>query len=362
MASEEAVVGSGIFGAGRKPGVIWGQRNSLNTLVQAPQAVLKAAETSLGIAQFPLERGHLFAELVGAVVGKALKLLNFFEALREMIGLGIGHRLLRTGSGLGQVCVVYRPMLRIGRVQLGLLGPVCAGLGALLISPAALAGDLDGVEILHNSTAHDVPLEVAEVPSTLNLASTSLQEEAKTSTPQPAPTSEPAKLDLKPVGVKFGDAESMWFTLGGGAANNGQDTDFNIFGSLGYFIAQDVEFFGELGAWQYNQPGKDATGLNLSMVIRWHFLDTGKWTMYGDIGIGVMVSTDPVPVRDGAVGTDFNFTPRLGGGVTRQISDDGTRLELGLRWAHVSNGRISGNDNNPGRDSLMLYGGIIFPF
>jgi hypothetical protein len=224
-----------------------------------------------------------------------------------------------------------------------------------------MAGDLDDVEILRNSTARDVPLEITDVPSTLSLGPASLQEEAKPK-PEAAPTVEPAKLDLKPASVNFGDAESMWFALGTGAASNGEDTDFNIFASLSYFIAKDVEFFGELGAWQYNQPGKDATGLNLSMVIRWHFLDTGKWTMFGDIGIGVMVSTNPVPVRDGHEGTDFNFTPRIGGGVTRQISDDGTRLELGLRWAHVSNGRISGNDDNPGRDSMMLYGGIIFPF
>jgi hypothetical protein len=238
---------------------------------------------------------------------------------------------------------------------------VCAGLGVLLFSSAALAGDLDDVEILHNSTARDVPIEITDVPSTLNLGPASLQEEAKPKA-DPAPTAEPAKLDLKPASVNFGDAETMWFALGTGAAYNGEDTDFNIFASVSYFIAKDVEFFGELGAWQYNQPGKDATGLNLSMVIRWHFLDTGKWTMFGDIGIGAMVSTNPVPVRDGNEGTDFNFTPRIGGGVTRQISDDGTRLELGLRWAHVSNGRISGNDDNPGRDSMMLYAGIIFPF
>ena len=84
--------------------------------------------------------------------------------------------------------------------------------------------------------------------------------------------------------------------------------------------------------------------------------------MFTDLGIGLLGATDPVPRRGGTEGTKFNFTPRIGGGFTRQLNDEGVRLEVGLRWAHVSNGRISGNDENPGRDSMMLYTGLIFPF
>jgi hypothetical protein len=70
------------------------------------------------------------------------------------------------------------------------------------------------------------------------------------------------------------------------------------------------------------------------------------------------VSTDDVP-NDG---TSFNFTPRLGVGFTRQLTDSGIRLEGGLRWAHISNARITGDADNPARDSAMLYVGLIFPF
>ena len=116
--------------------------------------------------------------------------------------------------------------------------------------------------------------------------------------------------------------------------------------------------FGELGAWKYSQEGPDATGFNASFVVRWHFAEWGRWTMYADVGIGFLAATRAIPTG----GTSFDITPRLGGGVTRQLTDEGLRLELGLRWAHVSNARITGDSNNPGRDSVMLYAGLIFPF
>jgi hypothetical protein len=181
---------------------------------------------------------------------------------------------------------------------------------------------------------------------------------------QAAPTTSPtpAKLEESAGPLRYGDPGSTWVTLGGGAADNGTDLDENIFARFNYFIAKDVEMFGEVGAWQFSQEGKDSTGFNLAMVVRWHFYDDGKWTLFTDVGIGILAATDPVPRREGIEGTNFDFTPRAGGGFTRQLTDDGVRLEVGLRWAHVSNARISGNNDNPGRDSLMLYAGLIFPF
>jgi hypothetical protein len=117
-----------------------------------------------------------------------------------------------------------------------------------------------------------------------------------------------------------------------------------------------------VGIWNYDQEGKDATGFNPSLVIRYHFYHGEKWTFFVDGGIGFLFSTDPVNRTDGDEGSSFNFTPRAGGGFTRELGEEGVRLEMGLRWAHVSNARIAGNNDNPGRDSLMLYAGLIFPF
>jgi len=189
--------------------------------------------------------------------------------------------------------------------------------------------------------------------------------------PQPETAAEPAPtmaavdekpLDVVPSRLEFGQTGSRWISVGGGAASNGEFMDLNLYGRYEYFIAKDVELIGELGIWNYEQDGKDATGFNPALVIRYHFIHTDKWTFFLDGGIGFLFSTDPVNRVDGDEGSSFNFTPRVGGGLTRELGEEGVRLEVGLRWAHVSNARISGNNDNPGRDSLMLYAGLIFPF
>ncbi|HYE61019.1 MAG TPA: acyloxyacyl hydrolase [Phycisphaerales bacterium] len=171
-----------------------------------------------------------------------------------------------------------------------------------------------------------------------------------------------AKLDASAPAVEFGKTGSRWIGIGAGAASNGDFTDVNLYGRYEYFIAKDIELIGELGIWNYQQEGKDATGFNPALVLRYHFYNGEKWTWFVDGGIGFLFSTDPVNRTDGDEGSSFNFTPRAGGGFTRAIGEEGARLEVGMRWAHVSNARISGNNDNPGRDSLMLYAGLIFPF
>lgn len=157
----------------------------------------------------------------------------------------------------------------------------------------------------------------------------------------------------------FGAAESTWWGLGAGVAHNfsgSTDSNFNV--SYSYFLANDVEFSAELGAWNFNQPGENAWGVNPSMVFRWHFYNDAKWSIYTDVGIGVLFASDMVP--DG--GTSFDFMPRAGIGFTRELSDDGTRLQAGIRWHHISNARILGDSNNPARDAPMIYVGLQFPF
>ena len=134
--------------------------------------------------------------------------------------------------------------------------------------------------------------------------------------------------------------------------------DFNLAAAYSYFIVKDVEIDAELGTWYHNQPGDDAASVNLSMVFRWHFVNTGRWTVFADAGIGFLVATEEVP----QTGTNFDFTPRVGVGFTHQLGDSNSRLIVGVRWAHFSNARIAGDDDNPSRDDAMVYGGVIFPF
>jgi len=166
----------------------------------------------------------------------------------------------------------------------------------------------------------------------------------------------------------WGAADSTWWTIGLGVANDFDEaTDVELFGSFSYFLAKDVEFAAEVGGWYFNQPGDDAAGLSASMVFRWHFVNNQTWSVFADIGIGVLGSTDDVPAEEvingrTETGSSFNLLPRVGVGFTRALDDAGTRLLVGLRWHHISNARIFGDDENPGRDAPMLYAGVVFPF
>lgn len=158
---------------------------------------------------------------------------------------------------------------------------------------------------------------------------------------------------------EYGAAGSKWWTVGIAGADNFQNAvDTNIHGAYSYFLSKDIEWSLEAAAWHFNQPGDNAFGGSASMVFRWHFVNTGDWTVYADAGIGLLLASDDVPPD----GTSFDFLPRAGVGFTRRLGEDGWRLQAGVRWHHISNARITSDSDNPGRDSAMIYAGLIFPF
>lgn len=159
--------------------------------------------------------------------------------------------------------------------------------------------------------------------------------------------------------LDFGKEGSKWWSAGATAGHDFADsTDVGGYAAFTYFIIDNVEVTGQLGVKYYSQPGDDAVGVVPQFLFRWHFINTGAWTVFADAGIGVMGSTDSVPFD----GTSFNFTPRVGVGFTRRLTDDGTRLIAGLTWAHVSNARIQGDGDNPSRDEPMIYVGIVWRY
>ncbi len=157
----------------------------------------------------------------------------------------------------------------------------------------------------------------------------------------------------------YGTEGTEWVLFGTGVAYDFENaTDINI--NIGYsrFLVDDLEWVLELSAWYHDQDGDDALSLNPVIDFRWHFYNQGDTSLFVNLGIGLLAATDNVP----ATGTGFDFTPRAGVGLTHQLSDDGTRLIAGLRWHHISNARINGDDDNPGRDAPMLYMQIAIPF
>jgi hypothetical protein len=165
-------------------------------------------------------------------------------------------------------------------------------------------------------------------------------------------------VDAPPTLGHFGLKGSRHLSFGGGAAYDFDDaTDISLNVGWSVFLLDDVEWELELDGWYFAQKGDDAVGINPVMYFRWHFWNEHRWSFYADLGIGVLAASDNVPPG----GTGFDFTPRASFGVTHVLNDDGLRLDVGVRWHHISNARIQGEERNPGHDAAMIYAGLVFP-
>ncbi len=178
---------------------------------------------------------------------------------------------------------------------------------------------------------------------------------------QPEPEADP--FALEPIDddqpIAYGLHGGSWLTFGGGIANDFTEAeDGYAFIQYSRFIADDFEWAIELGGWFLDEPGDFAPGVSVSSIFRWHFYRDETWSTFADIGVGVLLAGDKVPEG----GTNFNFLPRVGIGATYRLGDSNAHLIGGLRWHHISNARILGNDSNPGRDSAMFYLGVSIPF
>ena len=180
----------------------------------------------------------------------------------------------------------------------------------------------------------------------------------KTVVAQPDTLAQDATIEAVKTTPQFGAADTWrWAIYGGGAADFDRSQHYNLHFSTEYFIADDFSVNLELGVLYFNQID-DTFGGNFNTLLRWHFLKGERWTIYMDAGAGLLATGDDVP--DG--GTSFNFTPQAGMGTTIAVGNAGARLMTGLRWHHISNARTNGDENNPGRNALMGYVGISFPW
>lgn len=180
---------------------------------------------------------------------------------------------------------------------------------------------------------------------------------------QPPVTDAPASTTTGPIDapLTIGGSTRYWSISGGGGADlesNDDSRDFTLVLSYHHFLTERVEFIAQLDTFYFAQEGDEALGFGPSIMLRWHYYERGRFTAFLDAGLGVLFSTDDVPTG----GTSFNFTPRAGAGATWRLSDDGARLVAGIRWHHISNARIDGDSENPDRDGIIGYVGVMFPF
>lgn len=169
---------------------------------------------------------------------------------------------------------------------------------------------------------------------------------------------EPAEVEPQSAVPAFGASQSLRWNLfaGGGHGLRDGDRHHVQFGAgVSYFIVEDLSLDAEFNLLYVDQSGGDAWGGNLNLLFRYHLIARETWSFYVDAGAGVVGFTDKVP----SSGTQFNFTPQAGAGFSVDVGNN-ARLMAGARWHHISNASL--HRDNPGRDSVLGYVGLSFPY
>jgi hypothetical protein len=129
---------------------------------------------------------------------------------------------------------------------------------------------------------------------------------------------------------------------------------FTMHSGAGYYVWDNVSINLEALAGRIDSSiGPNASVNGLDLLLRWHVVDAGKWTLYLDGGAGLQRATQRFP------DTHFNFRPQLGVGATFRLTEQ-VRLMGGARYLHISNAGRS--DPNSGYDGAMGYVGLMINF
>lgn len=160
---------------------------------------------------------------------------------------------------------------------------------------------------------------------------------------------------------RYGMPDRWWLTASAGAAvdlrRDSESYSMHLAGS--YFFVEDLSVDLQASLFFLDQEFNDVVAGSGALLFRQHWwLADGKTTFYLDAGAGLLGASDDIP-EDGA---EFGLTPQIGAGFTLPIGEDDARLMIGVKWHHISTGRLNGSDGNEGRDAAMLYLGLTFPF
>lgn len=122
--------------------------------------------------------------------------------------------------------------------------------------------------------------------------------------------------------------------------------DLRIFGIRGRFAwgIEATPLFAQF------QPSR-IYGIGIAPVVwRWNFPARPKWSVFGELSMGGLWTSDPIPEDTGRI----NFSAHWGGGV-RIHPRGGNAVLVGYRFQHFSNGNQLGS--NPGVNSHVFIAG-----
>jgi len=131
-----------------------------------------------------------------------------------------------------------------------------------------------------------------------------------------------------------------------------------------YYFEDRWALRGELLGLFVDQAGDSAGAAGFSLLLRHHFYQEGRLSLFIEGGAGLLQSSVSIPDGDrddSRDGTNFNFTPQASLGFTWAL-EERTHLFGGFRYLHISNAGTNGGDRNPGVDSIGGFMGIMFSF
>jgi len=179
---------------------------------------------------------------------------------------------------------------------------------------------------------------------------TGITNTARAQTADPATTSESESTAAFPRGTEY-------YRLQGSYQNerSGADEHLATIGvAAGHYFLDNAAFeFQFLG---YNgHDEEDGFGVGINALARYHFINVGRFSLYGDVLGGIFWTSADFPTG----GTELNFTYAGGPGLSYRIRE-GLYLDGGIRFQHVSNFYIQGRDRNPVFNSFGGYVGLMW--
>jgi hypothetical protein len=126
---------------------------------------------------------------------------------------------------------------------------------------------------------------------------------------------------------------------------------------VGYYPADNFAVSLRASYYHFEQFTSDANTYSLDLSLRYHFLEVGRFTLFGDLIGGISQADKEVPPG----GTYFNFTLQGGIGATYRVTDH-LHLMGGVRIFHLSNAAIESINRNPDLNAGQIYLGALFTF
>lgn len=144
-----------------------------------------------------------------------------------------------------------------------------------------------------------------------------------------------------------------------------EQTYYSANAAYGYFFVDRFSINPQLsGHWIDANQETDVLGVDYSILLRWHFIEYKKLSVFIDAGPGVAYFDHGFPGVDdenSKGGTHFNFFLQGGLGATYELREH-LHLLGAVRWTHVSNGGLQGADRHPGSDALAFSVGLLWTF